>query len=316
MAIIINTNIGASVAQAALTRNSRDAAAAMEQLSSGNKINSAADDAAGLAIANRMTAQIRGLGVAIQNAHDALNMVSTADGAASEMSDLLQRARELALQAANGTTDAEDRTYLNMEYQALIEEIRQIALYTQWNGNKRLGLFGRDGYLFLVSPSPTTGDAARDADYARETKQFVIGTRPAQSVGVHFGNFNVMGGAPSGTVFRDLNVGDNGGSISATTTLSAQLIASAAITAIDTAFDKLSTKRAEFGAATNRLTYAVDNLSNVLVNAKAARSRVLDADYAVTTSKLAKAQILRQASMAMISQANALPETVMMFLRD
>ena len=92
--------------------------------------------------------------------------------------------------------------------------------------------------------------------------------------------------------------------------------ASAAITAIDTAFDKLSTKRAEFGAATNRLTYAVDNLSNVLVNAKAARSRVLDADYAVTTSKLAKAQILQQASMAMISQANALPETVMMLLRD
>ena len=131
MAIIINTNISASVAQAAMTRNGRDADTAVERSSSGNKINSAADDAAGLAIANRMTAQIRGLGVAIQNAHDALNMVSTADGAASAMSDIIQKMRELALQALSGTTDAKDRTYLNTHFQALLAEVKAIAINTE-----------------------------------------------------------------------------------------------------------------------------------------------------------------------------------------
>ena len=289
-----------------MTRNGRDADTAVERLSSGNKINSAADDAAGLAIANRMTAQIRGLGVAIQNAHDALNMVSTADGAASAISDILQKMRELALQAASGTTDAKDRTYLNTQYEALKSEIRAIAHHTAWNG-KSGGSVERPRYEFITQINSDYGAA----DYSGY--QFVIGTKPSQTVDIHFGDFTVHGGGGRMKgVFSTSDYANRFGYSRSNNGTNA----SAAITAIDTAFDKLSTKRAEFGGATNRLTYAVDNLSNVLVNAKAARGRVLDADYAVTTSKLAKAQILQEASMAMISQANALPETVMMLLRD
>ena len=131
---VVNTNIGASLAQAALVKNQRALDTAMEQLSTGSKINSAADDAAGLAISTRMTSQINGLNMAVKNANDAINMVNTAEGALIEMTTMLQRMRELALQAANGTTDTNDRSYLDSEYKALYAEIDRIADNTEWNG--------------------------------------------------------------------------------------------------------------------------------------------------------------------------------------
>ena len=130
---VVNTNIGASVAQQALVRNERSMSAAMEQLSTGKKINSAADDAAGLAISSRMTAQIRGLDQAVRNANDGISMVNTAEGAMIEVTAMLAM-REITVQSANGTTDSDDRTYLNKEYQALATEIQRVATNTQWNG--------------------------------------------------------------------------------------------------------------------------------------------------------------------------------------
>ena len=138
MTITISTNISASIAQAAMTRNSRELDSAMEKLSTGKKINSAADNASGLAITSRMTTQIRGLGVAIQNASDAIGMVNTADGALDEITAMLQRMRELAVQSGTGTTSAADRTYLNSEFGALRDEIDRIADNTQWNGRNIL----------------------------------------------------------------------------------------------------------------------------------------------------------------------------------
>ena len=140
---VVNTNVNASVAQNALVRNERSMNQAMERLSTGQRINSAGDDAAGLAIASRMTSQIRGLETAVRNANDAISMVSTADGALVEISNMLQRMRELALQASNGTTTSDDREYLNKEYENLIAEIERIANNTQWNGNAILQEIGR-----------------------------------------------------------------------------------------------------------------------------------------------------------------------------
>ena len=132
---VVNTNVNASVAQNALVRNERSMNAAMEKLSTGQRINSAGDDAAGLAISSRMTSQIRGLETGIRNANDAISMISTADGALVEVSNMLQRMRELALQASNGTTTTQDRNYLNAEYTNLLAEIERIAQNTQWNGS-------------------------------------------------------------------------------------------------------------------------------------------------------------------------------------
>ena len=292
MTIIISTNISASIAQAAMTRNSRELDSAMEKLSTGKKINSAADNASGLAITSRMTTQIRGLGVAIQNASDAIGMVNTADGALDEITAMLQRMRELAVQSGTGTTSAADRTYLNSEFGALRDEIDRIADNTQWNGRNIL-----DG-----SAGASTGQSAVG---------IVIGidvTTPwARTISTFFGNFNNTTGSLSGLASKRL---------SAATVLSAIEVSSTAIVELDTVITDVSAQRATFGAVSNRLTHAIDNLTNVKINAEASRSRILDTDYAATTSELAKRQILQQAGVAMIAQANALPQTVMMLLSD
>jgi flagellin len=289
---VVNTNIGASIAQSALARNQRALDSAMEQLSTGRKINSAADDAAGLAISSRMTSQINGLNVAVKNANDAMGMVNTAEGALIEMSNMLQRMRELALQSANGTTDVSDRTYLNQEYQALYAEIDRIADNTEWNGRAILSNAADGTSSSLV--------------------EFQVGVDTGQTVSVDFGNFTNVAG--SGT-FLHFSTTGAAGTISATTTGSAQTTASAAIAKIDTAIDAISSKRATLGAAANRMTYAIDSLTNTRINAESARSAILDTDYAQSTSELAKAQIIAQAGTAMLAQANQLPQTVLALLQ-
>ena len=292
---VVNTNISASVAQSALIRNERAMSTAMERLSTGQRINSASDDAAGLAVATRMTSQVIGLGTAIRNANDGISMLNTAEGAMIEMTTMLQRMRELALQASSGTTDVKDRTNLNKEYQALYQEIDRIADNTEWNGRKILN---------------NTADGSSSGFVEFQVGMNMGGT---EAISVDFGNLTNVSG--SGTFADFVSAAATAGTISATTTGSAQTTASAAIGSIDTALDNISAKRAVLGATVNRLTHTVDNLTNVRINAESTRSAILDTDYASETSALAKSQIIAQAGTAMLAQANQLPQTVLALLQ-
>ena len=286
---VVNTNIGASLAQASLMKNERALGTAMEQLSTGKKINSAGDNAAGLAISSRMTSQIRGLDAAIRNANDAISMVNTAEGALDEITAMLQRMRELAVQAGTGTTASADRTYLNSEFVALRSEIDRIADNTKWNGRNIL-------------------DGSAGASTGASTVAFQIGQDgvKTQTLSTSFGNFNNTTGKLSGLASKV---------ITGTTITSAVNMASKSITEIDVVIGDVSSQRATFGAVSNRLTHAVDNLTNVKTNSEAARSRILDTDYASATSELSRTQIIQQAATAMLAQANALPQTVLALLR-
>jgi len=285
---VVNTNVSASVAQAALARNERALGAAMEKLSTGKKINSAADNAAGLTISTQLTSQIRGIGAAVSNANDAISMVNTADGALDEITTMLQRMRELAVQAGTGTTAATDRTYLQSEFTALRTEIDRIADNTQWNGRNIL-------------------DGSAGASTGKSTVAFGIGQdgTAAQTLSTSFGNFNNTTGKLSGLASKV---------ITGTTIASAITVAAATVTEIDVVIADVSAQRASFGAVSNRLTHALDSLTNTKTNAEAARSQILDTDYAAATSELARTQIIQQASTAMLAQANAMPQTVLALL--
>ena len=286
---VVNTNIAASLAQASLMRNERALGTAMEQLSTGKKINSAGDNAAGLAISTRMSSQIRGLDAAIRNANDAISMVNTAEGALDEITAMLQRMRELAVQAGTGTTDSSDRTYLNSEFVALRTEIDRIVDNTQWNGRNIL-------------------DGSAGASTGKSTVAFGIGQDgvKTQTLSTTFGNFNDSTGKLSGLASKV---------ITGTTIASAINMASKSITEIDVVIADVSSQRATFGAISNRLTHAVDNLTNVRTNSEGARSRILDTDYAAATSELARTQIIQQAGTAMLAQANTMPQTVLALLQ-
>ena len=288
---VVNTNIAASLAQASLMKNERALGIAMEQLSTGKKINSAGDNAAGLAIATRMSSQIRGLDAAVRNASDAVSMVNTAEGALDEITTMLQRMRELAVQAGTGTTASTDRTYLQSEFTALRTEIDRIADNTQWNGRNIL-------------------DGSAGASVGKSTVAFGIGQdgTAAQTLSTTFGNFSDGTGALSGLASKIITG-------TSSTTASAITVAAASIVEIDVVIGDVSSQRASFGAVTNRLTHAVDSLANTKTNSEAARSQILDTDYAAATSELARTQIIQQASTAMLAQANAMPQTVLALLQ-
>jgi flagellin len=326
---VVNTNVGASVAQAALAKNARELDNAMTQLSTGKKINSASDDASGLAITNRMTSQINGLGAAIKNANDAISMIQTAEGALDEITDMLQRMRELAVQAGTGTMTSSDRTYLQAEFAQLRTEIDRIADNTEWNGNTIL-----DG----------TADGSSGSSVS-----YQIGVDGGQTISVSLGNMTdgssgsmngisaskltmttgVTGVTGVTAVASVASATDGSGAITTTgvtgvtavasvasvASATAAANASAAITALDTAIEAVSNQRSTFGAGANRLEHAVDNLTNVKTNAEASRSRILDTDYAEATAELARTQIIQQASTAMLAQANQLPQTVLALLQ-
>ena len=305
---VVNTNISASISQAALARNERALEKAMEQLSTGRKINTAADNAAGLAISTRMTTQIIGLEQSIQNANDAISMLSTAEGALDEVTNMLQRMRELAIQGANGTTDAADRDYLNKEYQNLITAIDRIATTTEWNGRTILD-----------------GTANGAATYATGTSDvsYLIGKEASNTISVTFGNFTQVETATglAGGIMEAFNMSSNSAgvkgsamTIAASNTAAALAVASKATGAIDTALSAIASQRATFGAATNQMIHTIDNLSNIVTNSEATKSRIMDTDYAKATSELARTQIIQQASTAMLAQANQLPSTVLRLL--
>ena len=226
-----------------------------------------------------MTSQIRGLGAAVSNANDAISMVNTAEGALDEITAMLQRMRELGVQAATGTTDSADRTYLQSEFAALRSEIDRIVDNTQWNGRNIL-------------------DGSAGASAGASTVAFGIGQdgTAAQTLSTSFGNFSDTDGKLSGLASKV---------ITGTTIASAIATSAAAVAEIDVVIGDVSSQRATFGAVSNRLTHAVDNLTNVKTNSEEARSRILDTDYATATSELARTQIIQQAGTAMLAQANA-----------
>jgi len=282
---VINTNTAATLTANALAKNERAMSQTMERLSTGQRINSAADDAAGLAISSRMTSQINGLNTAVRNANDAISMIQTADGAMIEMSNMLQRMRELAVQGATGTNSSTDVTALQTEFTALRDEIFRVVENTQWNGRNLL-----DGDL-------TTGVA--DSDVA--TVAFQVGANASQTITVDFGNFETAD--------------DLGTNFTSSLAMASATAAGTNIGIIDSALTALNTQRATFGAAINRLEYAADNLANVSQNTSASRSRILDADYAAETTELARTQIIQQAGTAMLSQANQQAQSVLALLK-
>ena len=290
---VVNTNISASLAQASLAKNERALSKAMEQLSTGRKINTAADDAAGLAISTRMSSQIIGLEQSVQNASDAISMIQTAESALDEITNMLLRMRELALQASNGTGSVADRDYLQDEFSRLKAEIDRIANNTEWNG--RAVLNGNAGGTGVQNVS------------------FQVGGKAGQTISVDFG-YMVGGGlaaGASGGAVASGGVALSAIAISGATTAAAQTSASAALTGIDLAIENVSNQRASFGATVNQLTHSIDNLTQVSINAESTRSRIMDTDYAKATSELAKAQIIQQAGTAMLAQANQLPAAVL-----
>ena len=278
---VINTNTAATLTANALAKNERAMATSMERLSTGLRINSAGDDAAGLAISSRMTSQINGLNQAVRNANDAISMVQTADGALIEVTNMLQRMRELAVQGASGTnTGTNDMAALNTEYEALRDEVFQIIDDTQWNGSTLLD-----------------GNVAAAGD---QTVDFHVGANASQTITIDFGDFET----------------GQFGSFTAAHDIDAATEANTAIGIIDTALTTVNTKRADFGAAINRLEYTADNLANVSQNTSASRSRILDADYASETTELARTQIIQQAGTAMLSQANQQAQSVLALLKQ
>jgi flagellin len=284
---VINTNVKSLVAQNAMTVNSRNLNKAMEQLSTGSRINSASDDAAGLAISNKMNAQIKGLNQAVRNANDGISMIQTAEGATKEVTNMLQRMRELAVQSANDTNTGKDRDALEKEFGQLTEEINRIAKTTEWNG---MALF-----------SETKGSAGGIGATAGVAKlQVGANDDTDQIIEVTFKKINASGLSLTKATSADLS-----------TTTKAQ----AEITKIDSAIEKLDGYRADFGSKINRLTYAADNLANISNNTSASRSRIQDTDYASATTELARTQIIQQAATAMLAQANQAPQSVLSLLR-
>ena len=279
---VISTNISSLFAQDAIKANSRNMQDAMNNLSTGKRINRASDDAAGVAIASVMTADIRGLNQAVRNANDAISYLQVADGALIETTNMLQRMRELAVQATAGTYSSTQLAFNDKEYQALIAQIGKIATQTSFNGFKPGD--GTDMTFGTALNGAVAGMTAITVD----------------DTGIGSSGLDLTYDAAGVT---------GGGNLKTSTS------ATAAVIAIDAALDKVNAQRANFGAGINQLTYAADNMGNISTNMSASRSRIEDTDYAVATTALAKTQIIQQAATAMLAQANQQPQSVMALLK-
>lgn len=401
---VINTNIKSLISQNAMVKNNRDLSTAMQQLSTGKRINSAKDDAAGLAISARMTSQIKGLDQAVRNGNDAVSMLQTTEGAMIEMTNMLQRMRELAVQSSNDTYTEIDRGYLDLEFQQLKSEVNRITKDTEWNGMPILdgtvqnddSTFGKfefqvganDGQIithtisnmgfrsdpglvtFEITQPNVEEDSAADppVDAVAQVSQLTLsGTFMADDEI----EFTVDGVTVNYTVLaEDLGGADNDANLAniaakLASAIDTDALSDAGVTSssntlvftagtpgtafegesaitlakddgaltnlrsltvlnntdsnetlreLDVALNRISTERAGLGAAMNRLTYAVDNLTNVSQNTSESRSRIMDADYAKASSELARTQIISQAATAMLAQANQAPQSVLKLL--
>jgi flagellin len=389
---VINTNVNSIMAQNALSQNSRVMGKTMEQLSTGKRINSASDDAAGLAISEKMTSQLRGLNQAVRNTNDAISLVQTAEGALVEVTGMMQRMRELAVQASSDTNSTTDRAALNDEFTALRTEINRVAANTQFNGSNILDKSAATStgvYKFQVGANDsqtvsfTIGNYATTSSSTQGTQAAVVTTTsgsgpnhttPAAQVSTltltgtpalgdvitatvgdqSFVHTVTAGAATIQTVteiaaaiqtglgtISGVGIGASSGVLTFTASSSAygsnsfeigtsqigllgginsssvtsQSGATSAISALDTAISTVNTGRSGMGAVINRLEFAGANLENVAANTAASRSRVLDTDYAKTTTELARAQIIQQAATAMLAQANQQPASVLSLLQ-
>ncbi len=278
MGTVINTNVASIAAQHALTNTQRSLDKSMAQLSTGLRIQSAADDAAGLAIGNKLGTQVRSLNQAIRNANDGISMLQTADGASGQMVNMLQRMRELAIQSANDSNDQDGRDALQLEFAELQTQIGNSISNTSWNGMILLdkGAGSSTDISFHVGPSSDD---------------------------------NIV------LPLASLDSGDIQTALDGSNSIDSVDNAISSLSLIDNAIKQIDTERGKWGAMMNRLTYAADNAASVSLNSDASRSRIMDADYAQATADMAKALILDQAGSAMLSQANQQPFYVLALLR-
>ena len=273
MALTVNTNVASLSAQRSLGGSQNMLNTSLERLSTGLRINSAKDDAAGLAIGERFTSQVRGLNQAARNTNDAISLVQTAEGALKEVTSNLQRIRELAVQSVNATNSASDRTALDGEVQQLIAEIDRVATKTEFNGTALLdGTFATQSFQVGANAGDTISIAAIGSNYASQL-------------------------------------------LSGTTQVSTATTATSAIGFIDGALSAVNSTRASLGAYQNRFESVVASVQTTSENLSASRSRVVDADFAQETANLTKAQILQQSGIAMLSQANSVPQNVLALLQ-
>jgi flagellin len=410
----INTNMSANIAANSMVRNERTMTSTMERLSTGLRINSAKDDAAGLAISSKMTSQIRGLDQAVRNANDAISMIQVAEGAMKEVTNMFQRMRELAVQSISDSNTADDRSALNNEYKQLSAEVARIAENTQWNGtnildgartnsvfqiganaNQTIAVnFGdlstnnattaltqtagttattdapsasiavtgtvaaddvisfktADGNFVTVTlnaaqatalnataaqltaddaTSPGTGDGTAGSGTTYDEAVTAVGTLTSSdtsvgtlTVAVTDGKLVISGTAGAATIstastvaVTDIQITRGTHAPVAASDITTRASATSALGILDTGIENVNSTRATLGASMSRLEYAADNLQNVSQNSSAARSRVLDADYASETTELARTQIIQQASTAMLSQANQAQQSVLSLLK-
>lgn len=307
----VNTNIISLNAQRNLNTSQASLGVSMQRLSSGLRVNSAKDDAAGLAISERMNAKIRGMTVAVRNANDGISLAQTAEGALGKIGDNLQRMRELAVQARNATNSDSDRANMQKEFKELQAEIKRTVNNTSFNGTKLLD--GSSGDLAMQVGDKTSTDdkititgvdlvdtanktSALDADTATSTDAIVVSTAftsyADDAEGISIGGFQNDGTTVVGV--SDIDT---------------------AIQVIDVALDRVNEQRATFGAAQNRFEAVISNLQVGIENQTASRGRIMDADFATETSNLSRSQILQQAGNAMVAQANQLPQQVLGLLR-
>jgi len=280
MTMTINTNVPSLNAQRNLSATQTSLTTSLQRLSSGLRINSAKDDAAGLAISERIQSQVRGYNVAMRNANDAISLMQVADGGAEQISNNLQRMRELAVQAANGTLNSGDRANIQTEFVALGREISRLSQATRFN-NVALLNSQATTFTFQVGAGTTTNDQI--------SVQTLDIRASATGILINSGSISVLGSTSANAL--------------------------KAITNLDSAINKITTTRAAFGAAMNRTQAVISSLQIAVENQSAARGRIVDADFAQETANLSRAQILQQAGTAMLSQANALPQQVLKLLQ-
>jgi len=281
MPLTINTNISSMNAQRNLDMSQESLATSMQRLSSGLRVNSAKDDAAGLAIAQRMETQVRGMNVAVRNANDGISLAQTADGALAQVSGSLQRMRELAVQARNATNSSSDKDSLNKEFQQLQSEIQRVLGGTTFNGKHILGS-DATSLTFQIGANTSTDDTitVSTVDMTQDTTITTI-TGTTASIGAA-----ATAGA-IGTVIDE----------------------------IDQAINDVNDTRATFGATESRFDAIIANLQTAVENQAAAKSRIMDADFAAETANMSRAQVLQQAGTAMVAQANQLPQQVLKLLQ-
>lgn len=281
----INHNISAMITQTALGNANHSLSKNLEKLSTGLRINRASDDAAGLSVSEQLRTQVRGLGRAKSNAQDGIALLQIAEGAANEISSILQRQRELAIQAANDTLTSTERSYVNQEFESLTNEITRISRASQYNGMTLTD--GVAGSAFGTTGGPSVLHIGANNNAAVDQMTISITGISAQALGL------------TGTAVTDR--------IGVTT----QGAAMSAITALDTAIDSVNKMRSDMGAYINRLEHTINNISNQEFNTQDAESRIRDVDFASESSQFTRNQILTQSSTAMLAQANAVPQSAL-----